>query len=287
MDLKENRTLSFIIILLIYALACGIGIVVYLALPYSIWLNLLIADVVATVVTYIFSVMLNNASVYDPYWSVQPVVILVGFAFGVKLNLLKVLMLIVVCLWGIRLTANWAYTFKSLNHQDWRYTMLEQKTGKFYQIVNFLGIHMFPTIVVYLVTLPAVFVFNSEVLGNVFSYVFLALSLFAVVLQCLADCQMHKFRKNKNGKTFIRIGVWKYSRHPNYLAEILMWWGIGLSSVLTLNAMWYLLVGALINNLMFLFVSIPLADGKQSKKEGFLEYKSQTRMLLPIKKFKK
>ncbi|MBR2159809.1 MAG: hypothetical protein IJ938_00690, partial [Clostridia bacterium] len=58
-----------------------------------------------------------------------------------------------------------------------------------------------------------------------------------------------------------------------------------LFAVSVLGFKWYLILGAILNNLLFLFVSIPLADGKQSKKEGFEDYKKSTRMLLPIKKF--
>jgi hypothetical protein len=47
---------------------------------------------------------------------------------------------------------------------------------------------------------------------------------------------------------------------------------------------WYLLLGAVLNTLLFLCISIPMADKRQSKKDGFAEYKKQTRMLLPIKK---
>ena len=105
-----------------------------------------------------------------------------------------------------------------------------------------------------------------------------------MVLQGTSDCQMHKYRKNK-ATPFIRNGLWKYSRHPNYLGEILMWWGIGLSVVFASPTAWYLLVGALANTALFLAVSIPMADKRQSRKDGFDEYKKQTRMLLPIKKF--
>ncbi|MBR2432490.1 MAG: DUF1295 domain-containing protein, partial [Clostridia bacterium] len=64
-----------------------------------------------------------------------------------------------------------------------------------------------------------------------------------------------------------------------------MWWGIGLSSVFAISDMPYLLCGALLNTVLFLTVSIPMADKRQSRKPGFEEYKSQTRMLLPVKKF--
>ena len=106
----------------------------------------------------------------------------------------------------------------------------------------------------------------------------------AIVLQGTADYQMHRFRRTKTGN-FIRIGLWKHSRHPNYLGEILMWWGIALSAVCILPWRWYLIAGAVANTLLFLCVSIPMADGRQSRKAGFAEYKKQTRMLLPLPKF--
>ena len=94
---------------------------------------------------------------------------------------------------------------------------------------------------------------------------------------------MQKYRKNRDG-AFNRHGLWKYSRHPNYLGEILMWWGVGLSVVLAAPHAWFLAAGALANTVLFLAVSIPMADGRQSRKEGFAAYKRETRMLLPIKK---
>ena len=63
-----------------------------------------------------------------------------------------------------------------------------------------------------------------------------------------------------------------------------MWWGVALAVILAEPSAWYLMAGAVANTVLFLAVSIPMADGKQSKKEGFAEYKKQTRMLLPIKK---
>lgn len=170
-----------------------------------------------------------------------------------------------------------------MQHQDWRYTMLQQKTGKVYPLINFLGIHLFPTLVVYACVLPVVFLLMSNATANLFSYIFIAVSFFAVFLQGIADCQMHYFKNHKTDQIFIRIGVWKYSRHPNYLAEILMWWGVAFSVVFTLQTNWFLLAGAIINNLMFLFVSIPMADKRQSKKQGFDEYKQQTNKLLPLR----
>ena len=281
--MKNSRKASFIAIAIIYVLAAALGVLVYRVLPMDgVWLKLLIADVAATVFTFIFSLIFSNASVYDPYWSVQPIVIALGFFINAKLTAASVLALIAVLYWGIRLTANWAYTFKGLNHQDWRYTMLNEKTGAFYPLINFLGIHMFPTLVVYACTLPVIEVIMNAYTLNALSVVFFALSLFAATLQLVADIQMQSFRNAKIGG-FIRKGLWKYSRHPNYLGEILMWWGMGLFAVSLVPDKWYLIAGAIVNTVMFLFVSIPMAEKRQSKKDGYATYKKETRMLLPIK----
>ena len=283
MKLNLSRTASFLIIAVVYALAIASSVVVYNVLPLPFYLSILIADIVGTVVTFAFSCVFKNASVYDPYWSVQPVVILIALCFSTPLFVAQILPLIAICIWGTRLTLNWAYTFKGLAHQDWRYTMLSQTTGKFYPIVNFLGIHLFPTLVVYACVMPAVFVFVYNPLFNAVSIIFFILSLSATLLQGVADCQMHSFRKTRP-TPFIRIGLWKYSRHPNYLGEILFWWGIGLFAVLLMPDKWWLLSGALLNTLMFFCVSIPLAEKHNSKRDGFEEYKKQTRVILPIYK---
>lgn len=284
----KNRALSFLLVTLVYAIATALGIITYNAFKLDWWLSLLIADILSTVVVFIFSGIFKNASTYDPYWSVQPLVIVTAFAIGTKITVVTLLPIIAIWLWGVRLTANWAYTFKGLTHQDWRYTMLNEKTGKAYPLVNFLGIHLFPTLVVYACCLPAVNIIRLGVTNlNAGAIIFFCTSILAVVLQTVSDIQMQAFRKKKEeGKAsgFIRVGLWKYSRHPNYLGEILMWWGIGLYGVCAMPSSWYLLAGALVNTLMFLIVSIPMADRRQAQKQGYEEYKAQTRMLLPIKK---
>ena len=282
MKCNSNRKISFLIIFIVYVLASACGVIVFNMLGFDLWLNLLIADVCATVITFAFSLVFSNASVYDPYWSVQPIVICLGLAIsGTRLT--AMIMVLCVCVWGVRLTANWAYTFLGMAHQDWRYTMLKEKTGKMYPVINFLGIHLFPTLVVYACILPVVYAIRMAVAFNLISIIGCAISIFAVGIQTISDIQMQKYRKEKT-TPFINSGLWKYSRHPNYLGEILMWWGMAIAFILAVPSMWYLSLGALVNTLMFLIVSIPMAEKRQSKKQGFSEYKERTRVLLPIRK---
>ena len=281
-----NRTLSFFIIAIVYIIAATVGITTFIFLSLDLWLKLLIADIVATTVVFVFSLIFKNASVYDPYWSVQPIVILVSIAIFTQLDILKIVLLCAVCLWGVRLTANWAYTFKNMQHQDWRYTMLAEKTKKFYPIINYLGIHMFPTLVVYACTLPAAIMLTTNTTPTPLSYVAISFAFVAVFIQGVADCQMHYFKKHRTTENFIQIGLWKYFMHPNYFAEILFWWAVGLCCTITLGTQYYLLAGAFANTLMFKFVSIPMANKRQARKPGYEEYSKQTSLLRLFKKQK-
>ena len=285
----KNRFVNLGIITLIYILAAIVGLISYNFFSTSTlfsqegglnWaLSIFLADVAATIVVFIFSLIFNNASVYDPYWSVQPPVILAIALYKCDANLLSILLFAAVLFWALRLTINWAYNFKNFEYQDWRYVMLKEKTKKFYVLINFLGIHLFPTCVVYLCIMPAVTATYMQAAFNPLCIIFIVLCFCAAIFQGIADIQMHKFRNSKQGG-FIRTGLWKKSRHPNYACEILMWWGIGLASITALGfSYWWLLAGALVNTLMFVFVSIPMADKRQSRKPGFEEYKKQTRML--------
>lgn len=281
--MNKKRIIDLLWVLFVYILATVVGIITYNLFDLHHALKLLVADVIATIVVFIFSLIFKNASMYDPYWSVQPIVIVLALFVSHPFNVATLLALIAICIWGVRLTINWCYTFSSFEYQDWRYLMLKEKTKKFYPIINFLGIHMFPTLVVYLCVLPVSYLVNSSSSLNVFTVIFFVIALFSVLLQTISDYQMHKFRKQKTGK-LIRVGLWKYSRHPNYLAEILMWWSIGGLCVFTLMDNYYLLAGALVNTIMFLCVSIPMAEKRNSKRIGYAQYKKETRMLLPIYK---
>lgn len=282
--MKIKRSISYVILGGVYLLAGVAGVLTYIALDHlGVWLALLIADVVATLVTFVFSVVFKNASVYDPYWSVAPLVIVLGFAIVHGLNLASTLLLVVIAIWSLRLTANWAYTFHGMEHQDWRYTMLCEKTRYFYPIVNLIGIHLVPTLVVYLCIMPAVLLVQSGAPIRLVSIAPLLLSVLGIVLEFVADIQMHIYRKNRT-EPFIRFGIWKHSRHPNYLGEILMWWGVALYCISVIPSLWYLYIGAIANTILFLLVSIPLADGRQSRKEGYEQYEAETNSLMPFKR---
>ena len=282
--MKQSRKLSFLFTLIVYALALAVGLFVYARVAGHVYFRVFAADLAATGFIYLISLPLGNASVYDPYWSVAPIVILPLClrAFGVW-NAGTLALLLCVTYWGIRLTANWAYTFRGYDHQDWRYTMLREKSGAFFPLVSFFGIMLFPTLVVYFCLLPALHYIQTGGV-NVFTLLGFALCVSAATLQLVADTQLHRFQARAQDRNqIIRSGVWRHARHPNYLGEILMWWGVYAVLLSVRPDLWLLGAGPLTNTLMFLLISIPMAESRMAGyKEGFDRYVKETNRLLPI-----
>ena len=287
-NIKESKGLSLFIILTIYVLAIVLQVILFNLIEIeNIYLEILLIDVIATVFVFIFSLIFNNSSIYDPYWSVEPIVILILLMTNNKINNpVAISFAIVLSLWGIRLTLNWALSFKNLTKQDWRYSMLKEKTKKLYPLVNLLGIHMFPTIVVYLCMVPMI---NYLIINfrNYYSYLGIIAMLIGITLQVLSDYDIYMYHKrNKDDRRqILNTGLWKYSRHPNYLGEIVFWYGVYFVMLPVSFESWYYVIGAIVNNLMFVFISIPMAEKRlKTYKFNYEKYQEDTRMLLPFKK---
>ncbi len=286
--MKEHRLFGFAIIAIIYVLAVLVGLFVYAFLSdsVSIYGSIFLADVAATLFVYLAGVFVKNTSVYDPYWSVQPLVIVL-FVWTIfdRWDLGVIMLLIALFYWGIRLTANWAYTFDSLATQDWRYDRLKAKTKQFYPFVSLFGINLMPTVIVFLCVWPAM-IFLEKGGWNAITVIGFFMSITAATLQLFSDIQMQRYRKSDHDRSeIINVGLWKYSRHPNYLGEILMWWGVYVMMVSIYPQGWYYGIGALLNTLMFFFISIPMAEKRLATyKVNFETYKQETRMLLPFPK---
>lgn len=285
----SKKIKGLLILLIAYLGAFAIGYASFLLLEdyVSVIWNLLIADVVATIYIWIVGIFYKTASIYDPYWSVQTVVIFVCLMIGYKtFNLGSILYLAGLLFWAVRLTYNFIYGFTDISYIDWRYAQIKEKTGKLYQLVSLLGIHLVPTFVVFFASVPSfLYIINGQDF-SLLQLIGLAIMILGTLLELVSDKNMATFKNVRTSKDeIINVGLWKYSRHPNYLGEILFWYGVALVFILNNLNLWFVIIGAILNTMLFLFISIPLAENHlKSYKKGFDEYKKKTRMLLPIKK---
>jgi steroid 5-alpha reductase family enzyme len=116
-----------------------------------------------------------------------------------------------------------------------------------------------------------------------------AIWLLGLVIEAVSDAQKSAFkRKQENHEHFISSGLWRYSRHPNYFGEMLVWWGLFVYAVPFLHcAAVAVVIGPIFITLLLLFVSgIPLleksADARYGDDPAYREYKRRTSILVPL-----
>ena len=285
---RPDRGRSILILILIYA-----GTLLATILAGSLWPfdNLLsetfILDVLATVIIFIFSVIFNNSSTYDPYWSMAPPAIVVFWMLEYNTTLLSlrhVLILFLFIFWSSRLTFNFFRRWQGFGHEDWRYEDIRRDTGKKYWIASFLGIHLLPTVIVFLALIPVYFaIAKSSKTINLIDLAAFTVTVSAILIEMIADRQLHNFLKSGENKgTTMQKGLWRLVRHPNYSGEVLFWWGMYLFVIAAAPGYWWTIFGPVVMTLLFFMVSVPLMDKHMTdRRSDFSEYKKHTPALIP------
>ncbi|MCK5732353.1 MAG: DUF1295 domain-containing protein [Tenericutes bacterium] len=285
---KLSKKQTGIVFIIVYGLTILVGtVIVFFGARYggSFLVTMLIADIVMTVIIFIVGSLIKNASLYDPYWSVIPLYILIIWLLSVQgfsWSLNAILLLFIVGFWSIRLTYNWWKNWTGFAHQDWRYDMLKKKNQKLYPLTNFIGIHMIPTIVVFLQMVCVLEIIQFTTMNIVF-YIGLLVSLIAPFLQHIADKQMYNFRLINKGKSrVINSGIWRFTRHPNYLGELLLWVGIYVMYLSYAKVIDYYILFPISMILLFVLISIPMMEKKLEDRLGYAQYKKSVSMLIPF-----
>ena len=244
-------------------------------------------DVAATLAVFLFSLLYRNSSFYDAYWSVAPVAIVVFWCVVANPDVpfaRQALVGLLVFVWGVRLTWNWARGWEGLHHEDWRYGLLARRTGVGYWPVSFAGIHMMPTLMVFAGCLPLwpALATGSEPLGWLDALAFVV-TAGAIGVETLADEQLRAYRLEPHAQgDFLRTGLWAWSRHPNYLGEIGFWWGLALFGLAANPGFPWNVAGAIAITLLFRFVSLPMIETRmQERRPGFAAWAERSSLLLP------
>lgn len=275
-----SRTGSFAIVVLAYVAALAAAVGVMAVVDGELWFRLLAADLAATAVVFASSVACNNSSMYDAYWSVAPMVIVVGLGPSTTRGYL---VMALVLAWGARLTWNWARGWRGLGHEDWRYVDIRAKTGRAYWLVSLVGIHVMPTLWVYLGVLSVIPALASSAPLGPLDVVGLVITGGAIALETAADEQLRRFRHDDaRAGAILASGVWRWSRHPNYLGEILFWWGLFAFALAADPTGWWRIIGPLGISILFVAISIPLLDRRSvARRPGYREHIARVPGLVP------
>lgn len=247
------------------------------------------------VLWYIISQIKKNNGLIDIAWGFGFVVTAwSSLLFSGNINIAKLVINILTTLWGLRLSI---YLFiRNFNKpEDFRYVKMRNGWGKSHRSKAFFRVFMSQFILNYLIAVPILLTnleYNdSKVVGANLLLVIIGAVIFIIgfLIESIADMQLKNFKKDSNNKGMIlTTGLWKYSRHPNYFGESMLWWGIGIVAISPLKALNFIsLLGPLTITLLLLFVSgVPLLEKRYQDDKAYLAYAKRTSkfLLLPPKK---
>ena len=283
----SNKTADLATVTVAYMVALFLGGSSLYLLEYGHLLNIFIADLVATVVIFAFSRSYGNSSFYDAYWSViPPLLALFWLAVGDSQvsTLREVLVLGLVLYWATRLTLNWAVYWEGMHHEDWRYALLRERSPNMAVLTDFFGIHLFPTLQVFAGMLPIYAVYClGDTAFNWLDLLAAVVTFSAVTLQLVSDRQLHRFIAQRQEGEQLHTGLWAWSRHPNYCGELGFWLGLFLFGLAAYpSGWWWMILGAVLMTLMFLFASIPMMEKRSlQRRPEYQQIIDSTSMLIP------
>jgi steroid 5-alpha reductase family enzyme len=240
--------------------------------------------VVYMTLVWLVSLVRRDASIVDPFWGLGFIVAAIAYLLltdGYRGRAL--LALVLTCVWGLRLAIylvirNWG------KGEDPRYQAMRAERPSSFWWYSYAQVFIVQAILLWLVAAPlaaAVGGVEPTRLG-VLDYVGLAVWLIGFFFEVTADTQLALFkRRPENRGKVLASGVWKFSRHPNYFGEALVWWGIWLIA-LAAHGYWSV-YGPLIITLLLLRVSgvTLLEKNLKESKPGYADYVKRTSPFVP------
>jgi len=243
-----------------------------------------IAIFVFMVIMYFIAQYLKDNSIVDIGWGMGFVITTLTLVFGSEKIYPSMLILsLMILAWGMRLSF-YIYMRNLGKPEDFRYANWRKEWGTRQPLIAFFKVFMLQGAIMWIIATPIMFVFiKHNTHPGFLSYAGLFVFIFGLGFEGIADRQMKHFKSYPSNKgKIITSGLWKYTRHPNYFGEALLWWGIGLYSF-AVSSYWLCFAGPLVISLMLRFVSgVPMLEEKYKNREDFRKYAENTPIFLPF-----
>ncbi|MDD2441620.1 MAG: DUF1295 domain-containing protein [Eubacteriales bacterium] len=234
---------------------------------------------------YLFARSQKNNGLVDVFWGLGFVFSsLVALLLGRPAGALPLVVTALVAVWGLRLTwflarRNWGKA------EDYRYANMRKSWNPAtFELRMFVQIYLLQMALNFVINLPSI-VLNLQGqpgwtwMTTIGLFVWLA----GFGFEAVGDRQMRRFKADPaNRGKLITTGLWRYTRHPNYFGESLLWWGIFLMAASHGQRLW-LVISPLVITLFLLFVSgVPMLEKKYAGRPDWEAYKARTSCFFPL-----
>lgn len=228
---------------------------------------------------------LRNASIVDPGWAAGVALLAIIYAvLGGGYRVRSLLIASMAAIWGFRL-ALYLLSTRVIGHpEEGRYVQLRREWGSNISL-KFLAFFEFQALLCILLSVPFLAAAsNSEARLSAIEWAGFAVWMIAFSGEAASDAQLHAFKSDpaNRGKT-CRVGLWRYSRHPNYFFEWLIWVAFALFALGSPYGYLSLASPALMLYFLFRVTGIPATEAQalRTKGEDYRQYQQTTSAFVP------
>ncbi|MCO4821622.1 MAG: DUF1295 domain-containing protein [Flavobacteriaceae bacterium] len=250
----------------------------------SVFIEALIISLILQTLAWLWQIKTSNADIVDITWSAGIVISSIYYFY--KLNEIEtasILMLIFPALWYFRLTIHLIVRYKT-EHEDSRYAYL-RKHWKDNTQLKFFSFFIFQAFLIWMFALPAYWVgqLTFDFSWNIILAITIGIA--SLIGVTLSDKQLLSFKLNNSREKVCDIGLWKYSRHPNYFFEWVHWFVYPILLINTPYFYWALIYPVLMLVFLLKLTGIPFSEQQSLINRGDLyrEYQNRTNKFFPWK----
>jgi steroid 5-alpha reductase family enzyme len=243
---------------------------------------------------FVFAALKKRNDYADIAWGLGFIVAaLAGLYYSVIVNgraldLRTLIALILVSIWGLRLSIHIAIRTFAHSNEDPRYKKWREEWGKTWLWRSYLQVFLLQGVLSLIVNSAVLFMICSEANGeakDVDAFVITGITVWVCgfVFESIADRQLTNFKKEKRNKgQLLTTGLWAWSRHPNYFGEVVQWWGIFLLAV-SLPWGWLTAVSPIAITFFILKISgVPMLEEQMKNRAGAEAYRIRTSIFFPL-----
>ncbi len=232
---------------------------------------------------FILGTAIKNNSIVDQAWGIGFVLIAFYSMFRLgNFDQVSLLTTLLVALWGLRLF----YHIMKRNFgkpEDFRYANMRKDWGKSVVVRSFFQVYMLQGGLMMLIAFPVVLIHEQvDKSITLLTLIGAAIWLIGYFFEVVGDAQLRAFKQNPENKgKLMTIGLWAYTRHPNYFGEAVMWWGIFVIA-LSAGTSFISIVSPIVITFLLVFVSgVPLLEKAMVGRPGYEEYVKKTNKFIP------
>jgi steroid 5-alpha reductase family enzyme len=233
---------------------------------------------------FLISLLLKRNDIADIAWGAGYILIIAGLAWQFPPSNTALLVSTLICCWAIRLSTHIAIR-TARKPEDFRYHQWRIAWGHSFFWRAWLQIYILQACFMLIIAAPVFFVWLSPNESPSWSRLIgSAIFLTGFLFQAISDHQLARFLKHRtHNHEILTTGLWKYSRHPNYFGEILVWWGIFVI-IAPIPLAWLTAISPITITVLLLFVSgIPMIEQRYRHHPEYQQYRKKTAALIPRK----